>query len=64
MDLILVHPPYRIENDITAWFQDLHKDMNLVKNIAMEILDFYENYRTITNEKVSSAFNKLTLKQM
>ncbi|KAG2308063.1 hypothetical protein Bca52824_027811 [Brassica carinata] len=35
-----------------------------VKNIAMEILDFYENYRTITNEKVSSAFNKLTLKQM
>ncbi|KAJ0253922.1 Cyclin-C1-1 [Hirschfeldia incana] len=74
MDLILVHPPYRIalaciyiasvhrEKDITAWFQDLNEDMNLVKNIAMEILDFYENYRTITDEKVTSAFNKLTLK--
>ncbi|XP_019097257.1 PREDICTED: cyclin-C1-1-like isoform X3 [Camelina sativa] len=69
MDLILVHPPYRIalaciyiasvhrEKDITAWFEDLHEDMNLVKNIVMEILDFYENYRTITEEKVNSAFN-------
>ncbi|WZZ74454.1 hypothetical protein YC2023_085824 [Brassica napus] len=74
MDLILVHPPYRIavaciyiasvqrEKDITAWLQDLNEDMNLVKNIAMEILDFYENYRTITDEKVSSAFSKLALK--
>ncbi|KAL0712031.1 hypothetical protein Bca4012_019009 [Brassica carinata] len=35
-----------------------------VKNIAMEILDIYENYRIITDEKVSSAFNKLTLKPM
>ncbi|CAF2144124.1 BnaA02g30360D [Brassica napus] len=74
MDLILVHPPYRIalaciyiasvhtEKDITAWFEDLHEDMNLVKNIAMEILDFYENYRSITEEKVNSAFSKLALK--
>ncbi|KAL1207462.1 Cyclin-C1-1 [Cardamine amara subsp. amara] len=74
MDLILVHPPYRIalaciyiasvhrEKDITAWFEDLHEDMNLVKNIAMEILDFYENYRTITEERVNSAFSKLALK--
>ncbi|KAF2598423.1 hypothetical protein F2Q68_00012008 [Brassica cretica] len=74
MDLILVHPPYRIalaciyiasvhtQKDITAWFEDLHEDMNLVKNIAMEILDFYENYRSITEEKVNSAFSKLALK--
>ncbi|CAH8359484.1 unnamed protein product [Eruca vesicaria subsp. sativa] len=74
MDLILVHPPYRIalaciyiasvhrDKDITAWFEDLHEDMNLVKNIAMEILDFYENYRSITEEKVNSAFSKLALK--
>jgi len=44
MDLILVHPPYRIalaciyiasvhrEKDITAWFEDLHEDMNLVSH--------------------------------
>ncbi|KAG2301386.1 hypothetical protein Bca4012_059636 [Brassica carinata] len=74
MDLILVHPPYRIalaciyiasvhrEKDITAWFEDLHEDMNSVKNIAMEILDFYENYRSITEEKVNLAFSKLALK--
>ncbi|KFK31301.1 hypothetical protein AALP_AA6G094600 [Arabis alpina] len=42
MDLILVHPPYRIalaciyiasvhrEKDITAWFENLDEDMNLV----------------------------------
>jgi hypothetical protein len=30
-----------------------------VKNIAMEILDFYESHRLITDERVAAAFNKL-----
>ncbi|XP_010552038.1 PREDICTED: cyclin-C1-1 [Tarenaya hassleriana] len=74
MDLILVHSPYRIalacmfiasvykDRDITAWFEDLHEDMNSVKNIAMEILDFYENHRMITDERVNAAFSKLAQK--
>lgn len=37
--------------------------MNLqVKNISMEMLDFYENHRMITEERISAAFNKLDLK--
>ncbi|XP_010547123.1 PREDICTED: cyclin-C1-2-like isoform X8 [Tarenaya hassleriana] len=71
MDLILVHPPYLIalacvyiasvykEKDIRSWLEELCVDMNVVKNIAMEILDFYENHRTITEERVHSAFSKL-----
>ncbi|KAH9728720.1 Cyclin-C1-2 [Citrus sinensis] len=59
MDLILVHPPHLIalaciyiasvyrEKDNTAWFEELRVDMNVVKNISMEILDFYENQRLI-----------------
>jgi hypothetical protein len=30
-----------------------------VKNIAMEILDFYESHRLITDDRVAAAFNKL-----
>ncbi|KAH9728721.1 Cyclin-C1-2 [Citrus sinensis] len=59
MDLILVHPPHLIalaciyiasvyrEKDNTAWFEELRVDMNVVKNISMEILDFYENQRLL-----------------
>ncbi|KAH9728722.1 Cyclin-C1-2 [Citrus sinensis] len=35
------------EKDNTAWFEELRVDMNVVKNISMEILDFYENQRLI-----------------
>ncbi|KAJ7961603.1 Cyclin family protein [Quillaja saponaria] len=74
MDLILVHPPHLIalaciyiasvlrEKDTTAWFEELRVDMNVVKNISMEILDFYENHRMITDERVNAALSKLPLK--
>ncbi|XP_031404884.1 cyclin-C1-2-like [Punica granatum] len=74
MDLILIHPPHLIalaciyiasvfkDRDTTAWFEELRVDMNVVKNISMEILDFYENHRMITEERISAAFNKLALK--
>ncbi|TYH09585.1 hypothetical protein ES288_A07G108000v1 [Gossypium darwinii] len=70
MDLILIHPPYLIalacmyiasvhrEKDITTWFEELRVDMNVVKNISMEILDFYENYK-ISDERINAAFSKL-----
>ncbi|KAJ6973781.1 cyclin-C1-2-like isoform X1 [Populus alba x Populus x berolinensis] len=71
MDLILVHPPHIIalaciyiasvyrEEDSTAWFEELRVDMNVVKNISMEMLYFYESHRLITEERISAAFNKL-----
>ncbi|XP_028965719.1 cyclin-C1-2-like isoform X2 [Malus domestica] len=71
MDLALVHPPHLIalaciyiasvlrDKDTTAWFEELRVDMNVVKNISMEILDFYENQRTIPDERFNSALNKL-----
>ncbi|KAM1003510.1 hypothetical protein ACFX2C_003827 [Malus domestica] len=71
MDLALVHPPHLIalaciyiasvlrDRDTTAWFEELRVDMNVVKNISMEILDFYENQRTIPDERFNSALNKL-----
>ncbi|XP_040991697.1 cyclin-C1-2-like isoform X2 [Juglans microcarpa x Juglans regia] len=74
MDLILVHPPHLIalaciyiasvlrEKDTTAWFEELRVDMNAVKNISMEILDFYENHRMITDDRVIAALSKLNLK--
>ncbi|KAK8650797.1 hypothetical protein V6N13_140421 [Hibiscus sabdariffa] len=74
MDLVLIHPPYLIalacmyiasvyrEKDITTWFEELRVDMNAVKNISMEILDFYENYKTISEERVNAAFSKLAFK--
>lgn len=34
-----------------------------VKNIAMEILDFYDSHKMITEERVHGAMNKLGLKQ-
>ncbi|KAH9728723.1 Cyclin-C1-2 [Citrus sinensis] len=50
---LVVFHPYRSlvhvyrEKDNTAWFEELRVDMNVVKNISMEILDFYENQRLI-----------------
>ncbi|KAJ8749261.1 hypothetical protein K2173_018741 [Erythroxylum novogranatense] len=74
MDLILVHPPHLIalaciyiasvhrDKDITAWFEELRVDMNVVKNISMEILDFYEVHKMITEERFNAAVNKLGLR--
>ncbi|RDX91451.1 Cyclin-C1-2 [Mucuna pruriens] len=74
MDLILVHPPHLIalaciyiasvlrEKDTTAWFEELRVDMNVVKNISMEILDFYESHRQFTDERINAAVQKLTLR--
>ncbi|KAF3435935.1 hypothetical protein FNV43_RR23027 [Rhamnella rubrinervis] len=74
MDLLLVHPPHLIavasiyiasvlrDKDTTAWFEELRVDMNVVKNISMEILDFYENHRMIPDERVTAALNKLSLR--
>ncbi|XP_044504249.1 cyclin-C1-2-like [Mangifera indica] len=74
MDLILVHPPHLIalacvfiasvytEKDNTAWFEELRVDMNVVKNISMEILDFYENHRMISEDRINAAFSKLASK--
>ncbi|KAK8694135.1 hypothetical protein V6N13_071692 [Hibiscus sabdariffa] len=73
MDLILTHPPYLIalaciyiasahrEKDITTWFEELRVDMNVVKNISMEILDFYES-KMVADERLTTAFIKLALK--
>ncbi|XVE72708.1 hypothetical protein DITRI_Ditri11bG0060800 [Diplodiscus trichospermus] len=74
MDLILIHPPYLIalaciyiasvyrDKDITTWFEELRVDMNVVKNISMEILDFYENNKMIAEERITTGFSKLALK--
>ncbi|XP_066390520.1 cyclin-C1-1-like [Miscanthus floridulus] len=79
LDLILIYPPYMIamaciyiasvlkEKDTTAWFEELRVDMNIVKNISMEILDFYDTYkidpqRGIPEDKISPVMNKLPAK--
>nr|GMD12259.1 cyclin-C1-2-like [Ipomoea batatas]GMD17270.1 cyclin-C1-2-like [Ipomoea batatas] len=71
MDLILIHPPHLIalaciyiasvlkEKETTSWFEELRADMNVVKNIAMEILDFYDSHKMITEERVNAAMSKL-----
>jgi len=71
MDLILIHPPHFIalaciyvasvlkDKENTAWFEELRVDMNVVKNIAMEILDFYDSQKMITDERINAAMNKL-----
>ncbi|CBI41020.3 unnamed protein product, partial [Vitis vinifera] len=33
-----------------------------VKNISMEILDFYDSHRTITEDRITTTFNKLALR--
>lgn len=74
MDLILIHPPHLIalaciyiasvskEKDSIAWFEELRVDMNVVKNISMEILDFYDNMRNNIEERMNIAFSKLPLR--
>ncbi|XP_009787342.1 cyclin-C1-2-like [Nicotiana sylvestris] len=71
MDLILIHPPHLIalaciyiasvlkDKETTAWFEELRVDMNVVKNIAMEILDFYDSHKSISDERVNAAMSKL-----
>ncbi|EYU39219.1 hypothetical protein MIMGU_mgv1a022737mg [Erythranthe guttata] len=71
MDLILTYPPHLIalaclyiasvqkDKENTAWFEELRVDMNVVKNIAMEILDFYDSHKLITDERVNAAMNKV-----
>lgn len=76
MDLILIHPPYMValacvyiatvlkDKETTTWFEELRVDMNIVKNIAMEILDFYDACKQIPDERmVNAALTKLTLRQ-
>ncbi|KAG9446079.1 hypothetical protein H6P81_012207 [Aristolochia fimbriata] len=72
MDLILIYPPYMIalaciyiasvlkEKETTAWFEELRVDMNVIKNISMEILDFYDSYKIIPDEKINATLNKLS----
>ncbi|KAK9282195.1 hypothetical protein L1049_005107 [Liquidambar formosana] len=74
MDLILIHPPHLIalaciyiasvikDKDTTVWFEELRVDMNVVKNISMEILDFYDNYKTLPDERINANLSKLALK--
>ncbi|KAK3017463.1 hypothetical protein RJ639_006413 [Escallonia herrerae] len=50
------------EKENTAWFEELRVDMNVVKNIAMEILDFYDSHKAITDDRVNAAMHKLGLK--
>ncbi|KAF3327726.1 Cyclin-C1-1 [Carex littledalei] len=76
MDLILIYPPYMIalaciyiasvlkDKDTTAWFEELRVDMNVVKNISMDILDFYETYKVdpqkgLPEERINPIMNKL-----
>ncbi|KAA8550577.1 hypothetical protein F0562_002261 [Nyssa sinensis] len=75
MDLILIHPPHLIalaciyvasvlnDKESTTWFEELQVDMNVVKNISMEILEFYDYHQKITDERINAAMNKLSLKQ-
>ncbi|GJN33542.1 hypothetical protein PR202_gb22153 [Eleusine coracana subsp. coracana] len=79
MDLILIYPPYMIalaciyiasvlkDKDTTSWFEELRVDMNIVKNISMEILDFYDTYkidphRGFPEDRISPVMNKLPAK--
>eukprot|EP00252_Welwitschia_mirabilis_P015215 TRINITY_DN3346_c0_g1_i5.p1 TRINITY_DN3346_c0_g1~~TRINITY_DN3346_c0_g1_i5.p1 ORF type:complete len:252 (-),score=40.93 TRINITY_DN3346_c0_g1_i5:274-1029(-) len=71
-DLLLIYPPYMIalaciyvacilkDVDSQAWFEELRVDMNVIKNISLEIVDFYDNYRIIPEDKLNSAFSKLS----
>ncbi|KAL0436189.1 UNVERIFIED_CONTAM: Cyclin-C1-2 [Sesamum radiatum] len=72
MDLILIYPPHLIalaciyiasvqkNKENTVWFEELQVDMNVVKNMAMEILDFYDSHKLITDDSVNAAMNKLS----
>ncbi|KAG6504053.1 hypothetical protein ZIOFF_036379 [Zingiber officinale] len=81
MDLILIHPPHMIalaciyiacvlkDKDLTSWFEELRADMNIVKNIAMEILEFFEYCRPdpknnilLPEDRINAALNKVAAK--
>ncbi|RRT52942.1 hypothetical protein BHE74_00045035 [Ensete ventricosum] len=81
MDLILIHPPHMIalaciyiacvlkDKDLTTWFEELRVDMNIVKNISMEILEFFEYCRPdskgnilIPEDRINAALNKVAAK--
>ncbi|XP_068323256.1 cyclin-C1-2-like [Pyrus communis] len=62
MDLALVHPPHLIALACIYIASVLTLEGTSVKNISMEILDFYENHRTIPDERFNSALNKLPYK--
>ncbi|XP_065014172.1 cyclin-C1-1-like isoform X2 [Musa acuminata AAA Group] len=81
MDLILIHPPHMIalaciyiacvlkDKDLTTWFEELRVDMNIVKNISMEILEFFEYCRLdskgnilIPEDRINAALNKVAAK--
>eukprot|EP00850_Spirogloea_muscicola_P005397 SM000024S07859 [mRNA] locus=s24:1065588:1068119:+ [translate_table: standard] len=70
-DLPLVYAPYLIaiscmylactfrNRDTRTWFEDLRIDMNHIYAIILEMLDFYEKYRVIDEERVNNALSKL-----
>ncbi|KAL8143870.1 hypothetical protein V2J09_016902 [Rumex salicifolius] len=75
MDLILIHPPHLIalacifiasalkEKDTVTWFEDLHVDMNTMKTISTEILDFYDSIKVKTENRINAALSKLPSRQ-
>ncbi|EFJ10868.1 hypothetical protein SELMODRAFT_173060 [Selaginella moellendorffii] len=73
-DLILMHPPYMIalaciyiscvinERDNRLWFEESRVDMTVIKNIAMQIFDFYDNYRLGFEDRIGAILLKLSQK--
>ncbi|KAI3996765.1 hypothetical protein MKX01_041065 [Papaver californicum] len=72
MDLVLIYPPYMIalecihiasvlkDKETTAWFEELRADMNVVKNISMEILDIYDNHKILPEDRTNAIFSKIS----
>ncbi|KAH7331698.1 hypothetical protein KP509_20G046800 [Ceratopteris richardii] len=72
-DLVLMYPPHMIalsciflssvlkEKDTISWFEDLRIDLNMLKNICMVMLDFYDNYQHVEllDDRVHVALNKI-----
>lgn len=72
-DLVLMYPPHMIalsciflacihkERDTISWFEELRIDLNMLKNICMVILDFYDNYQQVDplDDKVLIALSKV-----
>eukprot|EP00271_Cylindrocystis_brebissonii_P022141 TRINITY_DN8357_c0_g1_i1.p1 TRINITY_DN8357_c0_g1~~TRINITY_DN8357_c0_g1_i1.p1 ORF type:complete len:271 (+),score=56.66 TRINITY_DN8357_c0_g1_i1:318-1130(+) len=62
-DLCLMYAPYMLalgaiftagvlrDKDMRAWFEDLRIDLNEIRHISMELLDYYDKYRGITEER-------------
>ncbi|MCO5570127.1 hypothetical protein L7F22_023843 [Adiantum nelumboides] len=75
-DLVLMYSPHMIalsciflasilkERDTISWFEDLRIDLNVLKNICMVILDFYDNYQQIEplDNRVLIALSKVRQK--